>query len=112
TRTSRTVGLILETLQQPLDIFELELRAEAFAEAAAQFFEDAPRALHVDLARHLHRNVVAVVAAAQRAAERVGLLLGARPAELAGLARAGAHLGLSALLLHRLREALCAAAQR
>ena len=40
-------------LQQPLDVIELELRAEALAEALAQLFEDAAGALHVDLARHL-----------------------------------------------------------
>src|SRR5712692_4390478 len=96
--------------QQPLDVVELELRAEALAEAAAQLLEDAARALHVDLARHLDRGVVAVVAPAQRPAERIGLLLRPRRPEPAGPAvGAGAH---HALLLHRLREALGAAAQR
>jgi len=57
---------------------------------------------HVDLARHLDRGVVAVLAPAQGPPERVGLLLRARPPELAGLAvRAGTQL---ALLLHRLGE--------
>src|SRR5262249_37053387 len=55
---------ILEISQQPVDVFELELRAEVLAEAPAQFFQNAPRALHVDLARHLDRRVVAVVAPA------------------------------------------------
>src|SRR4029450_10753066 len=72
---------ILEISQQPLDIFELELRAEVLAEAPAQFFQNAPRALHVDLARHLDRGVVAVVAPAQGPAERAGVLLGARGAQ-------------------------------
>src|SRR4029450_13733879 len=100
---------ILEISQQPLDVFELELRAEAFAEAPAQFFQNAPRALHVDLARHLDRGVVAVVAPAQRSAERVGLLLGTRRPEPAGLAvGAGAQ---HALLLHGLGEGRRASAQ-
>ncbi len=72
---------ILEISQQPLDVFKLELRAEVLAEAPAQFFQNAPRALHVDLARHLDRGVVAVVTPAQGPAERVGLLLGARRPE-------------------------------
>src|SRR5438477_587467 len=83
---------------------ELELWAETLAQAAAQFFQDAAGALDIDLARHLHGDVVAVVAAAQRTAERVGLLLRARLAELAGPSRARDHLRLVALLQHRLRE--------
>src|SRR5215472_3005276 len=68
-----------------------------------------PRALHVDLARHLDRGVVAVVAPAQGPAERVGLLLGPWRPEPAGPAvRAGAQ---HALLLHRLGEVLRAPAQ-
>jgi hypothetical protein len=101
-----------EALQQPFDIFELELRAEVLAEAAAQFFQDATCALHVDLARHLHGDIVAVVAPAQRPPERIGLLLGARLAEPSRLAGTRAHLALPLLLLHRLRHALGAAAQR
>ena len=100
---------ILEISQQPLDVFKLELRAEVLAEAPAQFFQNAPRALHVDLARDLDRRVVAVVAPAQGPAERVGLLLGARRPEPAGPA-VGAG-GQHALLLHRLGEVLCAPAQ-
>src|SRR5215471_19640496 len=105
----RNAREILEISQQPLDVFELELRAEVLAEAPAQFFQNAPRALHVDLARHLDRGVVAVVAPAQGPAERVGLLLGAWRPEPAGPAvRAGAQ---HALLLHRLGEVLRAPAQ-
>src|SRR5260370_36905523 len=97
----------LEIPQQPLDVVELELRAEVLAEAPAQFFQNAPRALHVDLARYLDRGVVAVFTPAQ-GPERIGLLLGARRPEPAGLAvRAGAQ---HALLLHRLGEVLRAAA--
>src|SRR5262245_108670 len=92
-------------LQQPLDIVEFELRAEAFAEAAAQLLENAARALHVDLARHLDGGVVPVVAPAQRAAERIGVLLRPRLAGTAGLAGAGPH-----LLLHHLRQPLRALA--
>src|SRR5215469_10279216 len=100
---------LLEISQQPLDVFELELRAEVLAEAPAQFFQNAPRALHVDLARHLDRGVVAVFTPAQGPPERIGLLLSARRPEPAGLTvRAGAQ---HALLLHRLGEVLRAAAQ-
>src|SRR5215510_14701206 len=98
-------------VQQPLDVVELELRTEALAEAAAQLFQDSPRALHVDLTRHLDRRVVAVVTPAQWPAERVGLVVGARlthPA--AGLTGAGARH--HALLLHLLCQVLGAAAQR
>src|SRR5207244_4173038 len=103
--------LTLEILQQPLDIFKLELRPEAFTEAPAQLLDDAARALRVDLARDLHGDVVAVVATAQRATERVGLLLGARLAEAAPRPTgSGSHLPL--LLLHRLGEVLGAAPQR
>src|SRR5215831_387121 len=103
------VAWFLEIPQQPLDVVELELRAEAFAEAPAQFFQNAPRALHVDLARHLDRGVVAVLAPAQGPPERVGLLLGARRPEPVGLSvRAGTQ---HALLLHRLGEVLRAPAQ-
>ena len=38
--------------QQPLDIFELELRPQRIGEAPAQLFQDASRALNVDLAGH------------------------------------------------------------
>src|SRR5215472_12824245 len=100
---------MLEIPQQPLDVFELELRAEVLAEAPAQFFQNASRALHVDLARHLDRGAVAVVAPAKGPAERVGVLLGARRAEPAGPAvRAWTQ---HALLLHRLGEVLRAPAQ-
>src|SRR5438552_2541019 len=101
-----------EALQQPLDIFELQLRAEVLAEAPAQLFQDAARALHVDLARHLDGDVVAVVTPAQRPSERVGLLLGTRLAKLPRpAAGTWAHLALPLPLLHRLRHALGAAAQ-
>src|SRR5438552_10003201 len=89
---ARTLIRRSEALQQPLDIFELQLRPEVLAEATAQLFEDAARALHVDLARHLDGDVVAVIAPAQRPSERVGLLLGARLAELPGPAGARTHL--------------------
>src|SRR5271169_2612688 len=95
-------------LQQPLDVVELLLRAQHVAEAAAQFLDDAARALHVDLAGYFDRVVVAVVAPAQRTAERVGLLLRARLAEPA--AAAGTET-LSHLLLHRLHQTLRALAQ-
>jgi hypothetical protein len=68
-------------LQEPLDVVELLLRTQHVAEAAAQLLDDAACALDVDLARHLHRVVVAVVAPAQRTAKRIGVLLRARLAE-------------------------------
>src|SRR5437660_6540421 len=96
-------------LQQALDVVELELRPECLAEAAAQLLEDAARPLGVDLARHLDGGVVAVIAPAQRPAERVGVLLRAWRPEPAGLAvGAGPH---HALLLHGLREVLRAPTQ-
>src|ERR1700681_415684 len=58
-------------LEQPLDIVELELRAGDLAEAPAQFLQNAPCPLHVDLARNLDGRVVAVVAAPQRPTERI-----------------------------------------
>src|SRR5262249_4180946 len=71
--------------------------------------QNAPRTLHVDLARHLDGGVVAVLTPAQGPAERIGILLGARRPESAGLSvRAGTQ---HALLLHRLGEVLRAAAQ-
>src|SRR5436309_14505769 len=88
--------------QQPLDVIELELRAEALAEALAQLLENAACPLHVDLARHLDRGVVAVIAAAQRTAERIGILVGAR---LTGTARVARARALPHLLLHPLRHA-------
>src|SRR5690242_20330490 len=87
-------GLIV--LQQPLDIIELELRAKALTEALAQFLQDSPCALHVDLTRHLDRGVIAVVAAPQRPAERIGVLVGAR---LSGAARIAGPRPLPHLLL-------------
>src|SRR3954452_16607803 len=83
--------------QQPLDIIELELRAEALAEAAAQLLDDAAGALHVDFAPDPYGGVVGGVAPAPQPGERVGLLLGALPSEPAWLAGTLAH---HALLLH------------
>src|SRR5450755_459208 len=94
-------------LEHALDVVELELRAERLAEAAAQLLEDAAGTLGVDFARHLHGGVVAVVAPAQRPAQRIGLLLRARRAHAAGLAGAGP---LAHLLLKLLGEALSALA--
>src|SRR5215467_12997086 len=98
-----------EIPQQSLDILQLELRTEVLAEAPPQFFENATRALHVNLAGHLDRGVVAIVAPAQGPAQRVGLLLGTSRPEPAGRAvRTGTQ---HALLLHRLCEVLRAPAQ-
>jgi hypothetical protein len=94
-------------LQQPLDVIELFLRAGHVAEALAQFLDDAARALHIDLARHLDGGIVAIIVAAQRPAERIGLLLGARLAEAAAVALPRRF---AELVLHRLRQALRALA--
>ena len=99
----------LEILEQPLDVVELELRPQRIGKAPAQLFQNAARALHVDLARHLDRDVVAIVASAQRTAERIGVAVGARLAVAAGLAGAARAL---LTLLHLLRQALRAAPQR
>src|SRR5690349_18786338 len=95
--------------QQPLDVIELKLRAEALAEALAQLLENAAGPLHVDLSRHLDGGVVAVVAPTQRTAEWVGILVGAC---LTGAPRVARTHALSHLLLHRLRHALRALAHR
>ena len=76
----------LEIAQQPFDIVELELRAEVLAEAAPQLLKNAARTLNVDFARHLYRGIIAIVATAQRTAQRVSLLLRARASKPTGLA--------------------------
>src|SRR3954454_3597312 len=97
-------------LQQPLDVVELELRAGGVAEAAAQLFEDAADALHVDLAGDFHGEVVAEVAAAQRPAQRIAI---AAAALLTAGAVAGAIvLAVAVAGLHLLRQVLRALAQR
>src|SRR5438874_4076577 len=108
-RVARTARARSIVFQQPLDVIEFELRAEVLAETLAQLLENAACALHVDLARHLDRGVVAIVAPAQRTAERIGVLAGARRT---GAARIAGPLTLPHLLLHRLRHALRALAHR
>src|SRR5579862_4627118 len=95
------VGSII--LEQPLDVIEFLLRAAHIAKPLAQFLDDAAGALNVDLTRHFHRRVVAVLMPAQRPAKRIGILLGARLAEPADTAGT---LALPHLLLHRLRQRL------
>src|ERR1700722_10546543 len=104
----RRLAICSIILEQPLDIFELFLRAQRIAETAPQLFDDAAGALHIDLARHLDTEVVGI-ATVQRAAERIGVALRARLAEPA--VGAGA-LPLPHLLLHGLRQTLRAFAQR
>src|SRR5258708_17845632 len=99
-------------LQQALDVVEFELWPERFAEATAKFLYDPARALRVDLARHLDGGVVAVIASAQRAAERVGLLLSPTRTEAAGLAVVSGPLVLPHLLLKLLGKPLRAPAHR
>src|SRR6266540_2174579 len=90
-----------EILQEPFDVIELKLRTQGVGEASAQFLEDASRPLRVDFSRHFYGDIVAIVASAQWAPERIGILLGARWAGAAGppvRARTGP------VLLHLLRE--------
>src|SRR5579884_1767329 len=103
-RSSGLQGSII--LQQPLDVIELFLRPADLAIPLAQFLDDAASALHVDLARHFDVVVVAVFAAAQRPAQRIGILVGALAAEAAEPTGALPH-----LLLHGLRQRLRALAQ-
>ena len=100
----------LVILQQPLEVIELDLRTLRVGEAAAQFFQNPAHPLDVDLAGDLHREIVAEFAPMQRPSQRVGLIA-------AALLPAGAIAGTLALplafaLLHRVREALGALAQR
>ena len=97
----------LEILQQPFDVIELKLRAETFTETLAQFFQNTPRTLHVDFARYFDCRIVTIVTPAQRPPERIGPLIRAPLRPVAWLA--GSHS--IALLLHRLRQLLCAFAQ-
>src|SRR5690348_7076757 len=81
------IGGNLKVFEQSFDVIEFDLRAGCLTETAAKFFENAAGALHVNLARRLYRDVVAVIAAAQRPAERIGFLLRTRGAVAAGLPR-------------------------
>jgi hypothetical protein len=97
-------------VQKALDIIELKLRPESFAEPTPQLLQYAPCALHVDLARHFHRRVVTIIAAAQGTPERVGILLRSGRAKSPRTAvRARTE---HPLLLHGLREILSAPAER
>src|ERR1700692_3641889 len=90
------------SLQQPLDVIELELRARRVAVALAQLLENAAGALHVGLERHLRAVIIA-----EWAVERVGTALRARPAGTARLAGAAARpLAHLHLLFHLLGEVL------
>src|ERR1700683_2432267 len=62
-------------LQEPLDVIELLLRTQHVAKPPPQLLDNAAGALHVDLARHFHREIVAVIAAVQRPAERISIAL-------------------------------------
>src|SRR5260370_3344850 len=96
-------------LQQPLDVIEFDLRALRIGETAAEFFQNAANPLHVDFAGDLHRVIVTVFVSAQRPSERIGAI---GTALLPADAIAGT-VALSLIaLLHRLREALGALAQR
>src|ERR1700730_4739537 len=112
TRTLATVNNRRESiiLQQPLDVIDLDLRAQRMAEPPPQLLENAARALHIDLTRYLDAAVAiqaAVAIGIAVAPERVGVV-GARPAVAAGRPIAQHH----ALLLQRLRQGLGAAPHR
>src|SRR5471030_2159087 len=91
-------------LQQPLDVIEFDLRALRVGEPAAQFFQDAPHPLHVDLAGNLHRQIVAEFAPVQRPPQGIALVTAALLAAGA-IARAVA-LPVAVTLLHRLGQRL------
>src|SRR5205085_4853078 len=95
-----------ELAQQALDVIELELRPLRIGETPPQLIENATRALHIDLARDLHGEIVAEVVTSHRPPERVGVLLCAGRTIPAGLTRSAAR-----PLLHLLRHALRAFAQ-
>src|SRR4051794_38627446 len=96
-------------LQQPLDVIELDLRARAVPQAAAELLEDAADALGVDLAGDLDRVVVAQIAAVKRATERIGLIAAALLA--AGPVAGTIPLPVAIALLHRLGHLLRTLAQ-
>src|SRR5262249_33077410 len=95
----------------PLDVVELDLRTVGIGEAPAELFEDAADAIDVDLAGDLHREVVAEFAAAQRTAERIGLVAAALLAAGA-VAPAVVRLAVTIALPHGFRQALGTLAQR
>src|ERR1044072_320087 len=72
-----TPSVTAKILQQPLDVIELDLRARAVPQAAAELFEDATDTLGVDLTGDLDGVVVAEIAAVQRASQRIGLIAAA-----------------------------------
>src|ERR1043166_2279223 len=96
--------LVLEIPQQPLDVVQFDLRAERVAEAPTQFFENAARALNIDLTRHLHGRIVTVFVPAHRSSQGIGVLLSARGPSAPGLPRPHAR-----SRLHLLSEVLRAA---
>src|SRR5471032_2046583 len=55
---SAALAAISEILQQPLDVIQLDLWPRAFAKALAQFLQNAPRALGIDLTRQLYAVIV------------------------------------------------------
>ena len=96
-------------LQQPLDVIELDLRAQRIAEPTAQFLEDTAHPLNVDLVGDLHRGIVGKFTPAQRTAQRIVLVAAALlpPRALAGAVA----LAVAVALLHRVGQALGALAQ-
>src|SRR6266851_1220924 len=97
-------------LQQPLDVIEFDLRALRIGKTAAEFFQNPAHPLHVDFAGNLHRQIVAEFAPTQRPSERI-VAVGAALLPAGAIAR-GVALSVAIALLHRLRQALGALAQR
>src|ERR1700722_13889393 len=97
-------------LEQPLDVIELDLRALRIAKAAAQFFQNPARPLHIDFTGNLHRQVVTEFAPMQRPSQRIALVAAAllSPGAIAGAVA----LAVPIALLHRFGETLGALAQR
>src|SRR5258708_7401758 len=97
-------------LQETLDVVELDLRPGRIGQAAAQFLQDPAHPLDVDFAGNHLRELVAEFVRTQRPSQRVGAV-GAGLLAAVPFARAIA-LTVAVTLLHGLREALGALAER
>src|SRR5258708_27118646 len=97
-------------LQETLDVVALGVRPGRIGQAAAQFLQDPAHPVDVDFAGNHLRELVAEFVRAQRPSQRVGAV-GAGLLATVPFARAIA-LSVAVTLLHRLREALSALAER
>src|ERR1700680_4018342 len=96
-------------LQQPLDVFEFDLRTLRIGQPAAEFFQNAANPLHIDLAGNLDRQIVAEFAPMQRPPQRI-VGIAAVLLTPCAIARTVA-LPVAITLLHPLRKLLGALAQ-